>query len=126
MPGQTLFSIIESPIHPDFSALYREFGFAEEKLTSTRKAIAALKTHKPDVVVAEFFYGYGNNYAGINISNLDVFLLSLQKYAPEARVIVLVEKNERQYVDKLNAIVPLHAILQYPVSTEQMQTALER
>ncbi len=125
MSGQTLFSIIESPTHPDFSALYRQLGYAEEKLTSTRKAIAALKTIKPDVVVAEFFYGYGNNYAGVNISNLDVFLLSLQKYAPEARVIVLVDKGEHQHVDKLNNIVPLHAVLQHPVSTEQMLAALK-
>jgi len=43
-------------------------------------------------VVAEFFYGFGNNYAGANLGNLDVFLASLQKYAPEARVIVLVKK----------------------------------
>lgn len=88
-----------------------------------RKAINELKKHQPDYVVAEFFYGYGNNYAGVNISNLDVFLYSLQRYAPKARVIVMVDKSERQYVDKLNDIFPLHAVLQQPVSQAQM-TAL--
>ena len=77
-----IFSIIESPIHPNFSNLYQSLNFEDIRLGSMRKAIAQLKKQKPDFVVAEFFYGYGNNYAGVNLSNLDVFLCSLQKYAP--------------------------------------------
>lgn len=120
----TLYSIIDSPTHPNFSALYKKSGFNEIKLTSIRKAISELKKTPPDWVVAEFMYGYANNYAGVNISNLDVFLYSLQKYAPQARVVVFVTKSERQYVDKLNDIIPLHAILQYPVSEAIMASAL--
>lgn len=97
------------------SEAYRQAGLTEYRFAAMRKAIAELKQHPPDVVVADFMYGYGNNYAGVNISNLDVFLCSLQRYAPQARVIVLVDKSERQYVDKLNNIIPLHAVLTYPV-----------
>ena len=104
--------------------MYARLGFEETKLTSTRKAMAELKAQRPDVVVAEFFYGYGNNYAGVNISNLDVLLFSLQKYAPQARVILIVDKSERQYVDKLNDILPLHAVLLQPVASTQMEAAL--
>jgi hypothetical protein len=75
-------------------------------------------------VVAEFFYGYANNYAGVNISNLDVFLFSLQKYAPQAKVIVLVDKKERQYVAPLNKIFPLYAVLQHPVDQEEIRRLL--
>ena len=89
-----------------------------------RKAMSSIKREPPDFVVAEFFYGYANNYAGVNISNLDVFLFSLQKYAPQAKVIVLVEKKERQYVDALNKIFPLHAVLQHPVSGEEIRQLL--
>ena len=89
-----------------------------------RKAISALKTRTPDFIVAEFFYGWGNNYAGVNISNLDVLLFSLQKYAPAAKVIVLVEKAERQYVAKLNDIFPLHAVLVHPVTELQIVPCL--
>lgn len=124
MPQRTLFSIIESPTHPDLSAIYSRHDINEVRLTSTRKAISALKDQQPDFVVAEFFYGYGNNYAGVNISNLDVFMFSLQKYAPEARIIVLVDKSERQYVDKLNAILPLHAVLTHPISAQEVEAAL--
>jgi hypothetical protein len=91
-----------------------------------RKAISQLRKQAPDVVVAEFFYGYGNNYAGINISNLDVFLHSLQKYAADARVIVMVEKGERPYVDKLAELFRLDVILVQPVSASQMRTELEK
>jgi hypothetical protein len=120
----TLFSILESPRHPDFSALYRRCQLAEVRLTSMRKALGQLKQQPPDIVVAEFFYGYGNNYAGVNISNLDVLLYSLQRYAPAARVIVLVEKAERRYVDKLNDIFPLHAVLQHPVTAAELEPLL--
>lgn len=86
----------------------------------------ALKKTKPDVLVAEFIYGYSNNYAGVNISNLDVLLYSLQKYASNTKVIVFVDKTEFQYVDKLDAIFPLTAILQYPIKHHQLKSILEK
>ena len=120
-----VFSIIESPLHPDFSHLYQKRGLQQLKLNSMRKAMTELKRSTPDYVVAEFFYGYGNNYAGINISNLDVFLHSLRRYAPQAKVIVLVDKSERQYVDKLAEMFPLHGILIQPARAEEMAKLLQ-
>jgi hypothetical protein len=124
MPASTLLSIVESPTHPDFTGLYRRLDLAETRVGSIRKAISLLKSQPPDFVVAEFFYGYGNNYAGVNISNLDVFLYSLQKFAPAARVIVMVEKTEYRHVDKLNGIIPLHGVLQHPVREPAMEALL--
>ena len=112
--NRCLFSIVESPLHPNFSKVYQNNGISEVRFNSMRKALAALKNQTPDYIVVEFFYGYGNNYAGVNISNLDVMLYSLQKYAPKAKVIVMVDKKERKYVDKLNEILPLYSILQDP------------
>lgn len=123
---KTLFSIIESSGHPNASELYESLGIKETKITSMRKAIAALKKQQPDYIVAEFFYGYGNNYAGVNISNLDVLLYSLQKYSEHTRVIVLVDKSEFKYVDKLNKIIKLHDILKFPINKEQLQKSLIR
>lgn len=124
MHSRTLFSIVESPAHPDFSRLYKRHEIREVRLASMRKAISALKENTPDFVVAEFFYGYGNNYAGVNVSNLDVFLYSLQKYAPNARVIVLVDRREREYVGKLAELFPLHAVLQHPVREQDIEPVL--
>jgi len=126
MSAKTLFSIIESSSHPNFSALYDSLGIKESKINSMRKAIAALKKQQPDFIVAEFFYGYGNNYAGVNISNLDVLLYSLQKYSAQTRVIVLVDKSEFKYVDKLNEIINLHDILKFPINKTQLRDSLLR
>jgi hypothetical protein len=120
-----LFSIVESPAHRDFSGLYRRLGITEVRLGSMRKAISALKAQTPDYVVAEFMYGYGNNYAGVNVSNLDVFLYSLQKYSTNARIIVMVERREVQFTDKLAALFPLHAVLPMPVSEQDLENVLK-
>ena len=121
---RTLFSIVESPAHPDFSRIYKRLDIMEVRLASMRKAISELKQTPPDYVVAEFFYGYGNNYAGVNVSNLDVFLCSLQKYAPDARVIVIVDRRERQFVGKLSTLFTLHAVLQQPVRESDIEPLL--
>jgi hypothetical protein len=126
MHGKTLFSIIESPGHPDFSELYRSLDITETKIPSMRKAISMLKKQQPDYIVAEFFYGYGNNYAGVNISNLDVMLYSLQKYSAHTKVIVLVDKSEYNYVDKLNDIIRLHDVIKNPVNKDLLAKAIQR
>lgn len=124
MAKTTLLSVIESAAHPNLSTVYTQLGIVETRVSSMRKALSLLKTQPFDYIIAEFFYGYGNNYAGVNISNLDVMLYSLQKYSPDTRVIVLVDKSEREHVDKLNRILPLHAVLQYPVSGRDMEQLL--
>ena len=119
-----LYSLIESPTHPNFSALYRRLDVQEYKLGSSRKTMNQLKKQAPDYLVSEFFYGYSNNYAGVNISNLDVMLYSLQKYAPDTRLVVIVSKDERVHVDKLRNIFPIYAVLQHPVTEADMQAVL--
>jgi len=124
MPVATLFSVIESPAHPNFTALYQRLKVNEVKFNSMRKVIAQLKKQQPDFIVAEFSYGYSSNYAGVNISNLDVLLASLRKYAPQARVIVMVDKAEQQYVGKLAELFPLYAVLQFPVREQEIASLL--
>jgi hypothetical protein len=119
-----LLSIVESPAHPNFSALYQRLGFTEIRVTSQRKALAQLKKTPPDWVVAEFYYGYGNHYAGASMSNLDVFLASLQRYAPAARVIVVTVPAERPQVARLAERFGLHAVLDHPVAETRMTALL--
>ncbi|MCK4833135.1 MAG: hypothetical protein KAT12_00115 [Gammaproteobacteria bacterium] len=124
MTTKTLFSIIESSAHPNLTEIYTALGIKESKINSMRKAIAELKKQQPEFIVAEFFYGYGNNYAGVNISNLDVLLYSLQKYSADTKVIVLVDKEEFQYVGKLNEIIKLHDVLKFPINKDHMRKSL--
>lgn len=123
--SKQIFSILESPSHPVLSHLYKSLSYDEQRFTTMRKAISALKKTQPDYVVADFLYGYGNNYAGVNVSNLDVFLHSLQKYAPEAKVIVLVSKDEKQYIEKLANLFSLHAVFTYPVDEAAFKESIQ-
>ncbi len=120
-----IFSIAEAPGFPNFSAIYKKHNIEEQLFNSTRKAMTALKKNSPDIIVAEFLYGYGSNYAGVNVSNLDVFLYSLQKYAPNAKRIILVKRNERKFVDKLNDIMTLDAILTFPIDPTNFEKLIE-
>lgn len=113
-----LFEIIESPNHPNFSTLYRQAGYQVLPLTSTRKAISQLKKQAPDLVVADFVYGYSNNYSGVHISNLDVFLMSLVKFAPQARVIILADAREMLHAEKMRDICDIQAILPFTIPAE--------
>jgi hypothetical protein len=38
---------------------------------------------------------------------------------------VLVDKSERQYVDRLTAILPVHAVLQLPVREQDLEPLLQ-
>jgi membrane-associated PAP2 superfamily phosphatase len=120
----TLFSIIESPNHPRLDALYQRIGITQIKLASQRKALQALKSISPDWIVAEFFYGFGNNYAGANVSNLDILLAAARKQAPTARTIVLVSKEQAQYVPRLAERFRIHAVLTMPVTEADLEAIL--
>ncbi len=122
---KTLFSLIESPVHPNFSALYQQLGIHEERFTSARKLHKALQQQKPDFLVGEFIYGYGNNYAGANVCNLDVTLRALQRFAPQTRIIMFVHPSEMPYVEKLTALFSTTMILTYPVSEQTMCNFLQ-
>lgn len=122
----TLFSIIESPLHPSFSSLFTRLGYEEVQLTSTRKAVSQLKKLKPDMVVADFVYGFSNNYSGVHISNLDVFLMSMQKFAPNTPVIILTSAGEVEHAEKMRNICPIRAILPFSVTEKELEEAMRQ
>ncbi len=122
-----IISVIESPMHPRFSELYTELGFFEIKLNSIRKAINLIKKQQARYLVAEFFYAYSTNYSGVHKSNLDVLLVSLLKYSPATRIIVLADKEDARYIDVLDSLgFPLYAVLVHPVETAEMRALLQR
>jgi len=124
MSRRLLYDIIESPAHPDLGGLATRLGLERLGFTAQRKAMSSLKRRPPDIVVADFFFGYGNNYAGANVSNLDVLLRSLQRFAPEARIVILVDRNEAPHLDRLAALFELHAVVRLPASEEVLAQAL--
>lgn len=122
---QTLFSLIESPCHPNFAALYQRLGMTETPFSSARNLHKALQKQAPDFFVGDFIYGWANNYAGTNLSNLDVTLATLQRFAPQAKVIVFTQAGDEPHVEKLKELFDIHAVLRYSASEAEMQAALE-
>ena len=124
MPNHTLLTFAESPFFPNFSELYARLGIEETRVAGSRKALAQVKKAPPELIVAEFVYAWANNYASNHIGNLDVLLISLPKFAPEAKVIVLAKKNEMAYAEQLRATYPFAELLQLPVTPERMEQVL--
>lgn len=122
---KTLFSLIESPFSPDFSVLYQNLEIVEARFDTARNLHRALQKQPPDFFVGEFIYGWGNNYAGANISNLDVTLRTLQCVAPRAKMIVFMHHREEPHIAKLVELFSIHAVLKYPVTEQAMQAALQ-
>lgn len=122
---KTLFALSESPFSPHFPELYQELGIVAERFDSARNLHRALQKQAPDFFLGEFIYGWGNDYAGNTVSNLDVTLRTLQSRAPGAKTIVFMQASEEAHIGKLLELFPIHAVLKYPVSEEQMRAALQ-
>jgi hypothetical protein len=126
MSNVDIISIVESAIHPNYSELYASKGLSEIKVNSVRKAINLIKKQSPRFIVAEFFYAYSTNYSGVHKSNLDVLLVSLRKYSPDTRIIVLSDKEDARFINVLDALdYPLHAVLIHPTTRADMQKLIE-
>jgi len=115
-----LLLILESPTHPNLVSLYEDKGYRVEIVNSMRKAMAALKKQSPAYIVCEFFYGFGNNYAGINLSNLDVMLHALRRYSPETKVITFYQKEEFKFLLKLKKLFTIYADFALPVNPKMV------
>lgn len=120
----TLYALIESPFPPDFSPLYQALGITATRFDTARNLHRAIQKQPPDFFVGEFIYGWGNNYAGANISNLDVTLRTLQCQAPQARIIVFAHPREAEHLGKLLGLFPIHAAFILPVDEAALKQAL--
>ena len=120
-----ILSIKESLRFPKMTQLFAKLGVIDDEVNSIRKANTYIKSNCPDVILTEFFYGYGSNYSGVHISNLDMLFVTLQKYQCSAKVITFVDKSERQYIDKLINLFPLEHFFVYPVQLDQIEDYLK-
>jgi hypothetical protein len=119
-----LLLILESPTHPNFVEMYQQQGFDVKIVNSMRKAMATLKNTQPAYIMCEFFYGFGNNYAGINLSNLDVMLHALRRYSPNSKVVTFYQKEEYPFLLKLKSLFEIHAEFCYPVKQADVKQIL--
>ncbi len=123
MPDPQLLAIVEMGGYPDFTPLYRRVGFVPEKLHSVRKAQGWLKKNRPAVVVAEFHF---DPELRDRMSNLESLFATLQRYAPEARMIVFIDPSHRGRLQRVEARFPVFGALDYPVDEQALAGLLER
>lgn len=122
---KTLFALVQSPLPPFLPSLFQELNIDAQRFDSARNLHRALQKQAPDFFLGEFIYGWGNDYAGATVSNLDVTLRTLQCVAPQAKIIVLVQAREAPHIDKLLNLFDVHAVLKFPITKEDLQVSLQ-
>ncbi|MCU7829699.1 MAG: hypothetical protein KZQ85_11595 [Candidatus Thiodiazotropha sp. (ex Myrtea sp. 'scaly one' KF741663)] len=123
MKDQELLALVELGGYPNFVPLYQRLGYLVEMVNSVRKAQAWLKSHRPSVVVAEF---YADPQFRDRISNLESLLATLQRYDIEAQVVVFIDKPYLEHLEKVKTRYAVHAVLNYPIDEASLQKVLEQ
>jgi hypothetical protein len=119
-PDKLLLSIIELGGYPNFTPLYRELGYEVAVETRMRKAISYLKRRTPDVIVAEF--NFQSDFRD-RTSSLESLLAVVQR-TPGIRVIVFYEEEYRPQFEVLQARLPVHHALAFPVNEADVRACL--
>jgi hypothetical protein len=117
-----LLSISEIGGYPDFTSLYHELGYQTQSVKSVRKAISSMKKQVPSVIVAEF--NFQSDFRD-RTSNLETLLATIQGQYPHCKVIVLYDKEFAPAFARLQESYPIDCALSFPVTANDMRSALE-
>lgn len=117
-----LLSIVELGGYPNFSADYERLGFSVTAVDSMRKAISSIRKQAPDVVVAEF--NFQSDFRD-RTSNLESLLATLQGHCPDARVVVLYDREFAPQYARVTSRFEIFASLTFPVEKERLMESLQ-
>jgi CheY-like chemotaxis protein len=115
-----LLMIVELGGYPDYSPLYLSLGYDVEVVTSGRKAISYLKTHRPAAVVAEF--NYMPDFRD-RMGWLESVLATLQQM-PQTHMVVFYQPEEQEQLNKLRQRFANFIALPQPVDATALEAAL--
>lgn len=116
-----LLAVMELGACPELVPAARAAGFEVTPCPTMRKALNLLGKVKPDAVAAEFLYGpvYGSR-----ISNFETLMAGLQRHAPAARLIALLERADAGHLDQLAARFPVFERVYLPADRTLLTDAL--
>ena len=116
-----LLSIVELGGYPDLTGVYEACGFSVIKANTMRKALTLLKKQAPAVIVAEFIYGptYGSQ-----LSNFESLFAALQRDAPAAHLIALMDNANGKHFDKLKSRFSAHQVFYFPINQDELRQYL--
>lgn len=117
-----LLSIVELGGYPNFSADYERLGFSVMAVNSMRKAISSIKQQAPDVIVAEF--NFQSDFRD-RTSNLESLLATLQGRCPDARVVVLYEREFAPQYARVTSRFDIFASFTFPVDKARLLECLQ-
>ena len=117
---KSLLSIIELGGYPDLSPVYKKHGYQPTVVYSMRKALAALKKEKPQVIVAEF--NYQSDFRD-RTSSLESLIAVAQRNTA-IKLIVFYEKEYAHQFEKLQSRYDFHATCSYPIQEQEIDTIL--
>jgi DNA-binding NtrC family response regulator len=116
-----LLSLVELGGYPDFTQLYQRLGFSVTSVSTSRKAIAAVKKQPPDVVVAEF--NFQSDFRD-RTSSLESLLASTERHG-KTQAIIFYEKESQHQLEKLLKQFAVFKVMAYPVDAAELEAALQ-
>jgi len=116
-----LLSVVELGGYGDLTPLYKRLGFSVTSVTSSRKAISAVKKLRPDVVVAEF--NHQSNFRD-RTSTLESLLAAIERFA-DTRAIVFYEKETLPQLEKLLTQFNVFGTMAYPLDEAELVSLLQ-
>jgi hypothetical protein len=132
--GGKLLAIVEQGGYPNFKPLYQACGYTVLTEHVMRKAIAAVRREKPDVIVAEF--NYQSDFRD-RTSTLESLLATVERMqhtsagtnatpratpnATRIKVIVFYEKEYLHQLQKLQAMFSNFEALAYPIDENELK-----
>ena len=119
----TLLFVVEQGGYPLFTSELEHAGYDVVVVRSVRKALSVLKTCSPDIIVAEFYHV---SQFRDRVSNLESLLARVQSGSPRTRVIVLLDREDGAYLDRVRARYAIFNALYYPLEEQSLLHSIER
>jgi DNA-binding NtrC family response regulator len=116
----SLLAIVELGGYPNLLPLYQRLGYTVTVVNSQRKARSHLKSHTPDVIVAEYIF---QSDFRDRTSNLETLMAVLQR-RPGIKVVVFYLPEQAQKLALLEARFPLYAKIPFPVTLAAVEAVL--
>jgi hypothetical protein len=116
-----LLSIIELGGYPNFAPLYDRLGCRVVVANSMRKALTAVREHRPRIVVAEFNFQSDFRDRTSSLESLMAVVQPLQN----TRVIVFYEEEYASQLARLQANFILFRVMPYPIAEAALETNLQ-
>jgi hypothetical protein len=115
-----LLAVVEFLAHAHLKAIYEKLGFQVTNEFSVRKAIAAARKQKPEILVADFFFQPDFRD---RVSNLESLLATIQG-GNETKVLVYYDSAHQHALDKVKQRFHIDAALTLPVKEADIAAIL--